>query len=101
MNTIAAKRLRAKGEEPVEGTSNKRAPDGQIYVCFACGKVSRWRYGIDDKNRNDGSPGWDEACVLNCALVDESRIKDPPTWEYPQRVRNVEDREDGATGNAV
>jgi hypothetical protein len=39
------------------------APDGQVWVCAACGKTSKDRYG-DDKS----SWGWDESCMLNSVL---------------------------------
>lgn len=42
----------------------KDAPDGQVYVCGACGKTS--------PNRAPGtkgaSRGWDESCMLNSFL---------------------------------
>jgi hypothetical protein len=66
---------------------NKKAPEGHVYVCGACGKVSRWRYGFDDKNRNDATPGWDESCAMNCSLVREVDILDPDPWAYPARIK--------------
>ena len=36
------------------------APDGYLWVCHACGKTETDRYG--EKG------GWDESCMLNCAL---------------------------------
>lgn len=35
-----------------------------VWVCLACGKRSRDRYGEDRIDR-----GWDESCMLNSALV--------------------------------
>lgn len=55
------------GESPTYG--NTIAPEGKIFMCMACGKKSRDRYGYQKI-----SPGWDESCMLNCILVD-----DPPT----------------------
>jgi hypothetical protein len=72
-----------------EETGNKRAPEGSVYVCGACGKVSRWRYGVDDKNRNDATPGWDESCAMHCVLVSEASIAEPTGWTYPARVRKT------------
>ena len=66
---------------------NKRAPEGHVYVCGACGKVSRWSYGFDLANKNDASPGWDVSCVLNCGLVAEANITAPEGWTYPGLVR--------------
>lgn len=72
-----------------EETGNKRAPDDHIYVCGACGKVSRWRYGFDDKGKSNATPGWDESCAINCVLVPERCIVEPIGWNYPARVRRV------------
>lgn len=37
------------------------APDKQIWVCTACGKTSKDRYG-------DPGSSWDESCMLNSIL---------------------------------
>jgi hypothetical protein len=37
------------------------APEGQIWVCGACGKTSKDRYG-------DRNSSWDESCALNAVL---------------------------------
>lgn len=37
------------------------APDGQVFVCGACGRVSKSLYG-------DGTSGWDESCMFNAVL---------------------------------
>lgn len=42
--------------------SERIAPDGKLWLCYACGKTTRDRYGE--------SGGWDEACALNSGLVD-------------------------------
>jgi len=44
---------------------NEIAPEGQIYICGACGKRSKSLYGIDDAIDS----GWDESCMLNAVLV--------------------------------
>lgn len=73
-----------------EESGNKRAPEGSVYVCGACGKVSRWRYGFDSANgKNDASSGWDESCAMNSGLVPEAAFVEPYGWRYPQRVRRV------------
>jgi hypothetical protein len=53
------------------------APEGKLWVCMACGKVSRTRYGFlegDAQRMPDGtrvaSRGWDESCMMNAELVD-------------------------------
>jgi hypothetical protein len=81
--------LRARETKMSEDYGNKRAPDGQVYACGACGKVSRWRYGFDDKGRNDATPGWDESCMMHAVLVSEASITDPTPWTYPARVRKA------------
>ena len=77
---------------------NKKAPAGKIYQCACCGKTSVWRYGFDDNNSNRdengkyySSYGWDESCVMNCALVDKEvvpSVKDEiePTEEYKKEL---------------
>lgn len=42
------------------------APPGTIWVCGACGKTSKDRYG-------DRSSSWDESCVLNSVLCHEEK----------------------------
>lgn len=37
------------------------AAPGTTWVCAACGKTSRTRYGLDEA-------GWDEACMMNAVL---------------------------------
>ncbi len=43
------------------------APPGKIWMCAACGKKARDRFGIEGWH----SRGWDESCMLNAVLVDE------------------------------
>jgi hypothetical protein len=63
--------------------ANDKAPEGKIFVCDACGRVSRWRYGFGPNGMNNdaegrciASHGWDESCVMNASLVDVSEL--PP-----------------------
>jgi hypothetical protein len=44
------------------------APDDQVWVCSACGKTSRSKYGFDAMNRQCADRGWDESCMLNSVL---------------------------------
>jgi hypothetical protein len=40
-----------------------------VWVCMACGKVSKDRYG------NGGTThGWDESCFINSVLVNEDYL---------------------------
>lgn len=49
---------------------NHIAPEGKVYVCTACGKRSR-----DECGEQALTPGWDESCILNARLYDESQLK--------------------------
>lgn len=50
-----------------EGT--RLAPEGYEWVCQACGKKSRTKFGFDDHDNSVADYGWDESCMLNAALV--------------------------------
>lgn len=52
--------------------SQRFAPDSAIWVCGACGKTAKDRYGEEGEN----SPGWDESCMLNAVLCDQ-RTRQP------------------------
>ena len=60
--------------------ANEIAPEGQVYVCGACGKRSRDRYG---SARIDY--GWDESCMLNSVLC----YDDGPPWKAVERGQAV------------
>lgn len=45
------------------------APEGTIWLCHACGKLSRDRY--EDTERS----GWDESCMLRAVLIDAASIE--------------------------
>lgn len=42
---------------------DKESPEGQIFVCGACGKTSRTRMPT-----RSSAVGWDESCMLNAVL---------------------------------
>jgi hypothetical protein len=48
---------------------NMIAPEGQVFVCGACGKRSRDLFGEQRINR-----GWDESCMLNALVCLESHL---------------------------
>jgi hypothetical protein len=48
-------------------TEDRIAPDGMTWVCCACGKTAKDRYGIEGER----SPGWDEGCMMNAFLAEE------------------------------
>jgi len=50
------------------------APDDCVFVCFACGKISRSRYGFDINNKKVCMFGWDESCMMNCDLFKKTDL---------------------------
>jgi hypothetical protein len=48
---------------------NTVAPEGFVFVCSACGKRSRDKFGTQPI-----SSGWDESCMLNAMLCEESAL---------------------------
>ena len=50
------------------------APEGMIWVCDACGKTARDRYGIVGEH----SHGWDESCMMHAVLIEDPRTKKDP-----------------------
>lgn len=51
--------------------SESVAPPGHVYVCTACGKMSRDLYGTPG---TDTSPDWAVSCTVNARLFRESRL---------------------------
>lgn len=49
---------------------NTIAPNGQVWVCAACGKRSKDRYG-----EQKISLGWDASCMMNAVLCFEDKIE--------------------------
>ena len=50
------------------------APDGQIWICQACGKRSKSQFGFDAAGkRTNLDHGWDESCMMNSVLVYEKK----------------------------
>lgn len=47
------------------------APEGQIWVCAACGKTTKDNHGNER--------GWDESCMLNAVLCHEQQRVNPET----------------------
>ena len=47
----------------------RKAPDGTIYVCVACGKTA------NDYLHSPG--GWDESCALNAVLCKRPDVLEP------------------------
>jgi hypothetical protein len=51
-----------------QATMNSVAPEGQVFVCAACGKRSRDLYGDQRIDQ-----GWDVSCTCNAILVYEEK----------------------------
>jgi len=43
-------------------------PEHLVWVCGACGKTSRAKYGFDENNKRVSQPGYDESCMMNSVL---------------------------------
>lgn len=54
---------------------NILAAPGEVWVCGACGKQSKDKYGFQAL-----TSGWDEACILNSVLCYEKNATDS-TWK--------------------
>lgn len=51
------------------------ADPGTVWVCGACGKRARSRYGFDENNKSTAlDRGWDASCILNAILCVDSPI---------------------------
>lgn len=55
----------------------KIAPEGQVWVCAACGKKSRTRSGFDSQGKRTAIDNtWDESCMLNAVLCYERKLNE-------------------------
>jgi hypothetical protein len=60
----------------MEEVGNRKAKLGYVFVCFACGKTSEWKYGFDNAGINcQKSRGWDESCMMNSEEVSLSKLE--------------------------
>jgi len=63
-----------------EKIGNRMAKEGNVFVCCACGKTSKWKYGFDKEGNQivDGeriaSPGWDVSCMMNCDEFSKDKL---------------------------
>lgn len=62
--------------DPFDG--NYVAPDGMAWMCAACGKRSRDRYGEQKFDH-----GWDSSCTTNAVLIHD---EDPPRAVHPNEL---------------
>lgn len=61
------------------------APEPRVWVCGACGKRARSRYGFDAAGKSTAlDRGWDESCMLNAVLCEPTPVRDvltgAPLW---------------------
>lgn len=80
---MMCKRDKRGGGEPCEFCKPPpkypdNAPEGQIFVCGACGKTSRCIYG--DKRKDGTYTSWDESCMLNAVLCYEDKKTPEGNW---------------------
>ena len=54
---------------------NKVAPEGMVYVCAACGKRSKDRYGDQKIDRL-----WDASCMMHAVLCYENKKDEQGRW---------------------
>lgn len=50
------------------------APEGHIWVCLACGKTSKTKYGFTSDDKSCCDLGWDASCVLNSQMLPVDRL---------------------------
>jgi hypothetical protein len=62
--------------------------ESHIWVCTACGKTSRTKYGFDKKGDNLCDHGWDASCMCNAVLVEKATcvFKKGRVVEFSQKV---------------
>jgi len=65
----------------MKSDNNRFAPEGKLWVCHACGKTAKDRYG-----GKDAMDMWDESCMLNSELFDESDLE-RNEWGYVVNIR--------------
>lgn len=58
----------SKSKIPEDMSGTDEAPEDMVWVCGACGKTSRTRYGFDKDEKRVCDYGWDESCMLNAVL---------------------------------
>ncbi len=68
--------------------SDHAAGPDETYVCMACGKTSRTKYGLE----RTSAPGWDESCMLNSVLYKTSDL----VFADPEKRLRVSSVREGA-----
>lgn len=62
------------------------APEGQIYVCAACGKQSPTGSGHDASGKRVVKGSWDESCMLHAVLCYAKPRPDGSWTAVPKEV---------------
>lgn len=63
-----------KSEAIVKGTI--KCADDETWICMACGKMSRTKYGFDEDGKNCCDHRWDVSCSMNSMLIKKDELKD-------------------------
>jgi hypothetical protein len=50
------------------GSGTTEVPDNMVWVCRACGRTSRTRYGFNENRERVCDRGYDESCMVNSVL---------------------------------
>lgn len=58
----------------IDGTT--LCSEDKTWLCTACGKKSRTKYGFDINSINVCDRGWDSSCMLNAILIKKEKLKD-------------------------
>lgn len=75
--------------------------EAHVWVCGACGKTSRTRYGFNAADQSVASPGWDESCMLNAVLCHrEQRLRDSDGLKEWVAVCSPEEAKPASDGSA-
>lgn len=68
---------RAVEPQPQLDDGQTLAPEPCRWVCTACGKTSRTRYGYDRDNKQCSERGWDASCMTNAVLCEPAMVHVP------------------------
>lgn len=66
------------------------APEGFIYVCHACGKTSKDRYGYNKKYPGETSYGWDASCYMYSKMYKKSQLE----YDEFKKVSKINEEKD-------
>jgi uncharacterized UBP type Zn finger protein len=50
--------------------------EDEVWLCLACGKTSRTKYGFDTDGKNVCDHGWDVSCSMHSQLIKIEELKD-------------------------